>query len=238
MAFSKVPDTSFTWVIPDFEESLNSSCDKSLFSPKFTTSRDPNRKWYMCLFLNEKSIEHCDRCKTYEKYLKKNREEIILIYQEKNYINLHRKKNPSVKDSLQNVNALPRTCIPKVDRKSLGLEFKCTEFFEEALNFKVELSIVNPTGKMFSRSFIFSGLEESNGFHNFIQLEDLTKILQDGKLEILAEIMFPKSGIEKNNFEDFLDAEFLSDVELPVGEDRISAHKASRKYSLERFHSK
>ncbi|XP_033221404.1 leucine-zipper-like transcriptional regulator 1 homolog [Belonocnema kinseyi] len=220
MVFSEVPDTSFTWIIPDFENVLKSSNDISFYSPNFTTSQDPNRKWYMFLCLEEKSTEHCDRCKTYEKYLK-NRDEISIRVGKNSPV---RKKSSTVKDTQQNA-TLQRICNPKFKKKRIYLKFKCDELFGEALELKVQISIVNPTGKMFSRSFILSGDEVSYVFNDFIDPEDLGKFLDNGKLEILAEIFFPERATNRKNFEDCLNVEFLSDVQLLIGEDRISAHK-------------
>lgn len=82
-------------------------------------------------------------------------------------------------------------------KKRIYLKFKYDEFFGESLELKVQIFIVNPTGKMFSRSFILSEEDDSYVFNDFIDSEDLGKFVDNGKLEILAEIFFPESVTKK-----------------------------------------
>ena len=216
MTYSEIPDTSFTWIINNFKEASN--WDPHFVSPTFTTSRDPERVLILYLLVREEFTQHCDRCKSYEKDWKSRRETNVT----KIRLSPSRKNRSIAEDVSPHLK-----CNSNTERKVVDIELRSTESMKEPLDFKIVLSIVNFAGTMFSRSLIISGNKKIYHFDNFIDFENLQEILKDENLEILVEIMYEESEKKENNFINFLNQDFLSDVELSIQGNKISAHKAS-----------
>lgn len=117
-------------------------------------------------------------------------------------------------------------CNVKLEKKIIQLFMICNKISENPVDMKVALSIMRNNEKIYTRSFIVttSGEETNFGFDNFIDFDELMIIINGNQLEIFVEIFFKTDEINVE-FKEFMNSEFLSDVQIFIQEQKFYAHK-------------
>lgn len=130
------------------------------------------------------------------------------------------------KTRVKNAKTTIESCNLKVDRRIINLELVCDKIIENPADIKVNISILENLEKLYTRNFLVSGEETMFSFDNFIDFDELMKIINNDQLEILVE-MFLRDEVKIADLKMFTNSKFLSDIQILIQGQKFYAHKVN-----------